>query len=201
MTNFFQKKYDNKNLFNISFGDAPTTHQITLKNKSDTKPFYEPYTKTLIDPASEINIQIVGDASLRLFKSNIEQINKLQDQAYLSYEAYLPTDTKVTANSIAVTGISLSAKTKTLVIGKKFQVTVTLEPSNATDQSVIYSSDNTDIATIDQNGLITAIKEGKANITAKSVNSGLDANTVLTVKVPDTTSSATTEESTTTPQV
>lgn len=65
-----------------------------------------------------------------------------------------------------------------LQIGSTQQLTATIYPENTTDQTITWESSNADIATV-QNGLVTAISEGTATITAK--NGSLSATCEVTV--------------------
>src|SRR5699024_12705951 len=70
----------------------------------------------------------------------------------------------VKTKPIAVTGVTIAPKTNNLEVGATRQLNATVEPSNATNKSVAYTSDNEAIATVDANGLVTAIAEGTAKI-------------------------------------
>ena len=68
-----------------------------------------------------------------------------------------------------VTSISLTSTTKTLVVGEAdVTLTYTIEPDNAIDKTVTWSSDNTAVATVDATGRVHAVAEGTAIITAKA---------------------------------
>ena len=54
--------------------------------------------------------------------------------------------------------------------GTDVQAKATVSPSNATNKTVVWSSSNADVATVDQNGLVKLVKSGKATITAKVEN-------------------------------
>lgn len=76
----------------------------------------------------------------------------------------------VKAEEVEVTSITISGDTHVLDYGGQVQLTATVLPTNATDKSVKWSSDNTDIATVDTNGLVTVNSiAGTVNITATSV--------------------------------
>ncbi len=63
-----------------------------------------------------------------------------------------------------VSGISLDPTAATIQIGKTQQLTATVTPTGTS--AVSWSSSNEDVATVDQNGLVTGLKAGTATITA-----------------------------------
>lgn len=81
---------------------------------------------------------------------------------------------------IHVTSISLSPTEKEISIGRSFNLTPTLLPSNASDKAVTYSSSNASIASVDNNGKVTGIAIGEATITATAEN-GLTATCAVAV--------------------
>ncbi len=86
----------------------------------------------------------------------------------------------VTPAPIPVTSIVLSRSTANLLEGRSTTATATIEPSDATDKTVTWTSSDTSIATV-SNGRITAVAAGKATITAATSN-GLTATVAVTVK-------------------
>ena len=81
---------------------------------------------------------------------------------------------------VPLIGISLKSKT-TILKGGSETLVVTYNPEDTTsDKTVTWTSSDTTVATVDQNGKVTALKEGTANITA-TVGS-LTATTEVTVK-------------------
>ena len=80
---------------------------------------------------------------------------------------------------------SIDFEQKSVVLRKNGSENPTLEselnfyPNTATDKTVTYSSNNTDVASVDENGVITGYKGGSAIITAKSN----DLNKVAKMKV------------------
>lgn len=69
-------------------------------------------------------------------------------------------DSTIYASSLAVDAESL-----TLKVEETHQINATVLPANVTTSGVTYSSDHTDIATVSEAGLITAVKAGTASIT------------------------------------
>lgn len=78
------------------------------------------------------------------------------------------------------TGITLSDPTATLDVGDTKQLTAKLTPQDVLSDLVTWSSDKEEYATVSSTGLVTAKAEGKATITAETVN-GLKATCVVTV--------------------
>ena len=75
---------------------------------------------------------------------------------------------KVTVNKkiIPVSSVSLDKTELTLKAGATETLTATVNPDNATNKKVSWSSSNTSIAKVDSYGKVTAVKEGTATITA-----------------------------------
>jgi endoglucanase len=67
-----------------------------------------------------------------------------------------------------VTAVKLSIADVTIEAGKQTKLEYTLEPSNATTMGVTWKSSDPSIATVDENGTVNALKEGKVSITATS---------------------------------
>lgn len=65
--------------------------------------------------------------------------------------------------------------------GATLQLNATVSPANATDKTVTWSSSNTDVASVNQNGLVTANNAGTAIITAKSSNASVYSTSTIRV--------------------
>ncbi|WP_430810867.1 MULTISPECIES: Ig-like domain-containing protein [unclassified Carboxylicivirga] len=81
----------------------------------------------------------------------------------------------------AVSGVSVSPQSGTITVGGTLQLTETVMPSQAANKSVTWLSDNTSVATVDANGLVTAVSEGTAIITVTTVDGGFTATADITV--------------------
>ena len=70
-------------------------------------------------------------------------------------------------STIPVESISVNPTSLTLEEGETANISATVNPSNATDKTVTWSSSSTAVATVKE-GVVTAVKEGSATITAKA---------------------------------
>ena len=77
---------------------------------------------------------------------------------------------KVTVLAIEATAVTLNKTEMELLIGAKEQLTATVSPDNATDKTVVWTSSDNNIATVDENGNVTAVAIGSATITASCGN-------------------------------
>lgn len=91
-------------------------------------------------------------------------------------------DVTVNKKVIAVTSVVLGNTELTLVEGEEEKLAVAVTPENATDKSVVWKSGNESVATVSQEGLVTAVGEGKATITVKTNDGGFSASCEVTVK-------------------
>ena len=82
-------------------------------------------------------------------------------------------------DNIEITGISLNKSTVTITEGETETLTATVNPSNATDQTVTWTTSDASVATVD-GGVVTAVKAGTATITATA--GGYSASCVVTVE-------------------
>ena len=80
---------------------------------------------------------------------------------------------------VPVVTVSLSSTSLKLYDGDTYQLTATVKPKDATDKTVVWSSDMPSVATVDQSGLVTGISAGTATISASA--GGKVANCTVTV--------------------
>ena len=81
-----------------------------------------------------------------------------------------------------VTSITGLEKTYDLYTGNTAQLTPVLEPEEFSQEPVTYTSSDADVATVDENGLVTAVSTGTANITITS--GGTSTETAIEVSAP-----------------
>lgn len=92
-----------------------------------------------------------------------------------------PTDPSTGSETVFVTGVALNKTSLELTEGETFTLEATIAPTDATNQNVTWESSKPAVASVDQNGKVTAQAEGEATITV-TTNDGSKQAT-CTVKV------------------
>ena len=91
----------------------------------------------------------------------------------------------ITVSAIPVTGITLNTNVAEIEVGQTLQLTATVAPENATNKEYSWSSSDEDVATVDENGLVSAIAAGSAIITVTTTDGGKTATCAVTVKAKE----------------
>ena len=86
----------------------------------------------------------------------------------------------VNKSEIDVTSVVVSTNNVQLEVGGSTTVTASVRPSNATNPTITWKSNDTSIATVNANGKITGVKAGTTTVTAKS-NNGKSASVSVSV--------------------
>ncbi len=86
----------------------------------------------------------------------------------------------VIPQNVEVSSVSLSKSSISLLLGGSETLSATVSPSNATNKTVTWSSNDNSIATVDANGKVTAVKVGSTTITVKS-NNGKTSTAIVKV--------------------
>lgn len=81
------------------------------------------------------------------------------------------------------TGVKISRSKATVEKGDTYQLSASVQPTDATIRTVKWSSSNKKIATVNDKGLVTALAAGKVKITAKTTDGGFKKSCVVTVRV------------------
>ena len=89
--------------------------------------------------------------------------------------------TLTTAYTTLVSAVSLNKTELALTAGDTQTLTATITPDDANNKNVSWSSDKPSVATVDENGTVTAVAVGTANITVKTVDGEKTAVCAVTV--------------------
>ena len=84
--------------------------------------------------------------------------------AYFAYDDVAVRFEKAGAD-VPATGVTLDKTELSLTEGESATLTATVEPENATDKAIVWTSSDNAVATV-ENGVVTAVKAGRATITA-----------------------------------
>ena len=126
----------------------------------------------------EINPETGAETMHRDFRTETTSLVLPQKASGGSWSS--PTDT--------VSGIQISAQTLTMLQGSSKTLTAAVQPWTATDRTVTWTSADPAIATVDDEGVVTAVAPGETVITAAStLNSSFTASCTVTVEALDVT--------------
>ncbi len=78
----------------------------------------------------------------------------------------VPTTGNYICGQVEVTGVIVTPANTGIVVGNTKQLTANVQPTNATNKNITWSSSNNNIATVDNNGLVTALSVGDVIISA-----------------------------------
>ena len=172
--------------------EAVEPNSVSLPNNVSLNVGESKYLTATVNPSDAVT-------ELTWTSSNYSTINVSQDGRILAQKEGTSVITVSTSNgktasctvtatrpNVAVTSINVTPSSYTIDVGEKYKLTATISPSNATDKSVIWSSDNSSVVSVDNSGNICGMAAGTAIITAKSSN-GKTATCTITckAKIPD----------------
>ena len=98
-----------------------------------------------------------------------------------------PAQPTATPAPVKVSNVTVNPATVKLTSkGQNTQLSVSVLPSNAENKSIVWSTSNASVATVDNNGVVTAVANGNATITAAAADgSGKSGSCSVTVEIPD----------------
>lgn len=89
----------------------------------------------------------------------------------------------VTVEPVRVSGITINTAAQTIDLGASLRISATVSPSNADNKTLSYQSSNPDVATINEEGILTTVDEGTTTITVSSTDgSNVSATVDITVE-------------------
>ena len=140
-------------------------------------------TIQLLKQPEEESVTVPTDADFRIvsFDGASVDVDKITFATERGYQVVIGEDGWISVEEadVPVAGISLNKTRLTLTRGDTAALTATVEPADATDRTVTWSSDDDTVATVDQKGKVVAVGVGETSITAEAG----DASAVCTVTV------------------
>ena len=88
-------------------------------------------------------------------------------------------------STVSVTGVSLDRTELTLIVGGEQALEATVYPTNATNKDVHWKSSDPAVATVDDHGVVTALKPGPATVTVTTADGAHTASCLVSVKQVD----------------
>lgn len=147
--------------------------------------------KAIVNPSEAANKELTWSSSADAV-ATVDQTGKVvavgEGTATITATCKAATSVKatcevtVTKKAIPVTAVDLSEESLSMKPGETQTVEAVITPKDATDHDVTWTSDNPEVASVDANGVITAIKGGVANITATVGGITSDALVVVVIE-------------------
>ncbi len=112
-------------------------------------------------------------------------ITKTEKELYEEYPSHASEwagTWKKVSTPVHVQTVRLNKSSLTLEEGQSETLTAAVSPDNADNKNITWSSSDPEVASVDQNGKITALKEGQTLIYATADDNGVNAWCSLTVK-------------------
>ena len=91
----------------------------------------------------------------------------------------------VVSEIILVTDISVDPDSAAINVGESISLTETVNPSNATNQNVTWSSNDESIATVTNQGIVSGVASVEVSITVTTIDGGFTA--ISTIQVNEST--------------
>ena len=88
---------------------------------------------------------------------------------------------KVESTVVAVTGVTLDKTTADMKVGEQLTLIATVAPDNATNKSVAWSSSDAEVAAVNTEGVVSALKAGNATITVTTQDGEKTAACTITI--------------------
>ena len=149
------------------------TAQLTLTIKPDNY------------PNKDVTWSSSNDATATVDKNGLvttHEVGTVTIKATLKSDPAISSSVTIVVNPIKVSKITVNGYDKEyLVKDDTVILTTTVEPSDAANKSIVWSSSNEEVATVDQNGKVTAVGQGTVSIKAMNDDSGVYGEQVITV--------------------
>lgn len=175
------KGYESGINTSASYAPCLVNNTTALSNTTASENF-ETSTKTITIPTGNLTWSTLsGYGSNFGIRFNARRNSRNSASNIYIYGAEI--EVTYTAATVNVTGVSLDQNTASIEIGETLTLTETVSPSNATNKSVSWSSNNTSVATV-SGGVVTAVSAGTATITVTTADGNKTDTCLVTVTTP-----------------
>ncbi|WP_438445432.1 Ig-like domain-containing protein [Gorillibacterium sp. sgz5001074] len=149
-------------LYNAAWGTVKQNKLVAPDLLPDTT-----YKMKIIVKGPEISVYADGKLKLKATDPTFNASGKVGFYAggfsYLLFD-----DVKFTVPTTDVAGLLLEETSANMVIGEQLPLHVSFDPSDAANRTVTWQSSRPEIASVDANGVVTALAQGVADITVTS---------------------------------
>ncbi|EKM4515353.1 Ig domain-containing protein [Escherichia coli] len=193
--------------FTNSISNEPLTdrQQSQLSACLQAIPFFQTVNITPVSPSIMVGETVQLSAGITMSKSvssftwesNNDRIATVNDSGLVTgvnpgkvnitatdRETQLSASVEVTVNPIAVQSVTLTPNSTSVEKGNTVNLTANIQPSNATNKAVTWTSKNEDKATVDQSGNVTGVEVGTAIIEVTTEDGGKKATATVEVTSP-----------------
>ncbi len=128
--------------------------------------YIKPIFKGVTIPLNELEWLNSNPNVVDVAFGNIYAKNQGESTITIKYKGKELASCGIEVQSIIASNISLSQDSIEIVIGKTFSLEADIYPQNTTNKRIIWSSSNTSVASVNENGVISAIGIGETEILA-----------------------------------
>ena len=136
-------------------------------------------------PNKDVTWSSSNDATATVDENGLvttHEVGTVTITATLKSDPTISSSVTIVVNPIKVSKITVTGYGKDyLVKGDTVTLGSTVEPSDAADKNIVWSSSNESVATVEQNGKVTAVGQGTVSIKAMNDDSGVYGEQVITV--------------------
>ena len=147
----------NKDKISLDIGGGFDLKVTLIPSSGDEVINYESSDSAVATVDENGKILAVGEGSA-IITASVEGTNlKAECEVIVSNVVIIPT------------GVFVNKTHVELGLNETYQINATVTPNNAVDKSLVFSSTNDKVATVNENGLVTTLKQGSTKINVKSV--------------------------------
>ncbi|RNB89548.1 hypothetical protein EDM56_10170 [Brevibacillus fluminis] len=162
-----------------TFTDADARDNLTLFAKSDTP--------AVANVSMQNNTITMTPVSAGKAKITVTAEDSKGAQAQTQFTVTVSSYTPPTPSYYPVTSVSLNKTTLTLKAGGDGErLVASIQPSNATNQQVVWTSSEPTVASVDPNGKVTPLVVGEATVTVTTVDGNKTASARVKVEPKET---------------
>ena len=158
--------------------ESSNSEIASVDSKTGVITVNKPGTVTITIHAAQTDIYAAAQASYQLVISHKYAGDWKKDDT--GYYKECACGHKSYATAVPVLGVTLDKQTMSLTVGSTGTLTATIDPTDAANQNLTWTSDNEAVVAV-SDGVVSAVAAGTANITVTTADGGKTATCVVTV--------------------